>query len=188
VASISMSQLKKGLRIEMDGHPYRITDYQHVKPGKGAAFVRTKIKSLLNGRVIEKTFHAGDKCETPNLENVQMQYLYHDGEFFQFMDTTSYEQIGLTDDQVGDVTNWILESMMVDMLLFNEKPIAIEPPAVVELEITETAPNFKGDTTNGGKKPATLETGVVVNVPFHVLTGDKIRVDTKESAYIEKVK
>ena len=172
MATISMSDLKKGLRIELDGVPYRITEYQHVKPGKGAAFVRTKIKSLLNGRVIEKTFHAGDKAEVPNLENKTMQYLYNDGEFYQFMDTTTFEQIGLTEDQVSDVVDYMLETMEVDVLFFNGKPISIELPQVVELKVVDTP----------------LETGAVVNVPFHILEGDMIRVDTKEGVYLEKAK
>lgn len=188
MATISMSDLKKGLKIELDGIPYRITEYQHVKPGKGAAFVRTKIKSFLTGRVIEKTFHAGDKAEVPNLEQKTMQYLYHDGDFYQFMDTTTFEQIGLDEDQVGDAKDWMLESMEVEILFFNEKPISLEVPQVVELKVIDTPPDFKGDTSQGGKKPATLETGVVVNVPFHVLEGDVIRVDTKEGAYLEKAK
>jgi len=188
MATISMSDLKKGLRIELDGVPYRITEYQHVKPGKGAAFVRTKIKSLLNGRVIEKTFHAGDKAEVPNLEQKTMQYLYNDGEFYQFMDTTTFEQIGLTEDQVSDVKDFMLETMEVEILFFNGKPISLELPQVVELKVVDTPPDFKGDTSQGGKKPATLETGAVVNVPFHILEGDVIRVDTKEGVYLEKAK
>lgn len=188
MANISMSDLKKGLRIEIDGTPYRITEYQHVKPGKGAAFVRCKIKSLLNGKVIEKTFHAGDKCQTPDLDNRVMQYLYNDGEMFQFMDSQTYEQIGLSDEQVGDTANWILEGMSVDVLFHNGIAITIEPPMSVELTIVETAPNFKGDTSSGGKKPATLETGAVVNVPYHILEGDKIKVDTRVGEYMEKVK
>lgn len=185
--AIGMNELKKGLKIEIDGIPYKITEYQHVKPGKGAAFVRCKIKSFLNGKVIEKTFHAGDKCETPNLEQKQMQYLYDDGELLQFMDTTSYEQIGLTYDQVGDVANWILDGMNVDMMFFNGKAITVEPPMVVELTISETPPNFKGDS-QGGRKPATLESGAVVQIPFHLVEGDVIRCDTRTGEYIEKVK
>ncbi|CAI8219153.1 MAG: elongation factor P [Sulfurovum sp.] len=185
--AIGMNELKKGLKIEIDGIPYKITEYQHVKPGKGAAFVRCKIKSFLNGKVIEKTFHAGDKCETPNLEQKQMQYLYDDGELLQFMDTTTYEQIGLTYDQVGDVANWILDGMNVDMMFFNGKAITVEPPMVVELTISETPPNFKGDS-QGGRKPATLESGAVVQIPFHLVEGDVIRCDTRTGEYIEKVK
>ena len=186
--AISMGDLKKGLRIELDGIPYRITEYQHVKPGKGAAFVRTKIKSLIDGRVIEKTFHAGDKAEKPELDDRTMQYLYDDGEFLQFMDTENFEQIGLTRDQVGDVMDWVIEGTSVSVLFHNGKAISIEAPATVQLKIVETPPNFKGDTSSGSRKPATLETGAVVQVPYHVLTDDVIKVDTESGEYIEKVK
>jgi elongation factor P len=185
--AIGMSELKKGLKIQLDGIPYKITEYQHVKPGKGAAFVRCKIKSFINGKVIEKTFHAGDKCEVPNLEQKTMQYLYDDGEMLQFMDTTSYEQIGLTHDQVGDAAKWIIDGMSVDMMFFNGQPITVEPPMTVELKIVETPPNFKGDS-QGGKKPATLESGAVVQIPFHIIEGESIKVDTRTGEYLEKVK
>lgn len=185
--AISMGDLKKGLKIELDGIPYKITEYQHVKPGKGAAFVRCKIKSFLNGKVIEKTFHAGDKCEEPNMAQKTMQFLYHDGEFLQFMDNETYEQIALTDDQVGEAYDWIIDGMSVDIMFHNGKAITVEPPMIVELKIVETPPNFKGDS-QGGKKPATLESGAVVQIPFHVLEGDVIRVDTRTGEYIEKVK
>ncbi len=187
MATYSMGDLKKGLKIELNGVPYKIVEYQHVKPGKGAAFVRVKIKSYTNGKVVEKTFHAGDKCEQPNLEQKQMQYLYDDGEFFQFMDTTSYEQIGLSHDDVGEVEKWMIDGMMVDILFHNGNAIDVEVPAVVELKIVETPPNFKGDS-QGGKKPATLESGAVVQVPFHVLEGESIRVDTAKGEYLEKAK
>ncbi len=185
--AISMGDLKKGLKIEFDGVPYKITDYQHVKPGKGAAFVRCKIRSFLNGKVIEKTFHAGDKCEVPNLEQKQMQYLYNDGETYQFMDNANYEQLGLSKAQVGDSAKWIIDGMTCDILFFNEKAITVEPPMVVELKITETPPNFKGDS-QGGKKSATLESGAVVQIPFHILEGESIKVDTRTGEYLEKVK
>ncbi len=187
MATYSMGDLKKGLKIELNGVPYKITEYQHVKPGKGAAFVRVKIKSYVNGKVIEKTFHAGDKCEAPDLEDKTMQYLYDDGEFMQFMDSVTYDQIGLTRDQVGDAANWIVDGMNVDMLFHNGQPIGVDAPAVVELKIVDTPPNFKGDS-QGGKKPATLESGAVVQIPYHVLEGDTIRVDTAKGEYLEKVK
>ena len=186
--AIGMSELKKGLKIEIDGIPYRITEYQHVKPGKGAAFVRAKIKSFLDGKENEKTFHAGDKCEEPNLEERTMQFLYHDGSAFQFMDTATYEQIALSDDQVSDVAKCLIDGLNVQILFHNQKAISVDVPLVVELTITETAPNFKGDTSSGGKKPATLETGAVVQVPFHVLEGEKIKVNTETGEYLEKVK
>jgi len=187
MATYSMGDLKKGLKIELNGVPYKIVEYQHVKPGKGAAFVRAKIKSYANGKVIEKTFHAGDKCVSPDLEDKTMQYLYDDGEMLQFMDNVTYDQIGLSRDQIGDAINWIIDGMNVDMLFFNNSPIGVEAPAVVELKIVETPPNFKGDS-QGGKKPATLESGAVVQIPYHVLEGDTIRVDTAKGEYIEKVK
>lgn len=183
----SMGDLKKGLKIEMNGVPYKIVEYQHVKPGKGAAFVRVKIKSYLNGKVIEKTFHAGDKCEEPNLAEKQMQYLYDDGENLQFMDTETYEQLGLSYEQVSEVRKWLIDGMLVDVLLHNNNAIGIEVPQVVELKIIETPPNFKGDS-QGGKKPATLESGAVVQIPFHILEGEVIRVDTQKGEYLERVK
>jgi len=187
MASYSMGDLKKGLKIELNGVPYKITEYQHVKPGKGAAFVRCKIKSYLNGKVVEKTFHAGDKCEKPDMIQKQMQYLYDDGEFLQFMDTQTYDQIGLTHEQVGDGVKWLKDGMMVDILFHNGNAIDVELPQVVELQIVETPPNFKGDS-QGGKKPATLETGAVIQIPYHVLTGDIVKVNTVDSEYLEKVK
>ncbi len=188
MATYSMSDLKKGLKIELNGIPYKIVEYQHVKPGKGAAFVRAKVKSYINGKVVEKTFHAGDKCEQPNLEQKAMQYLYDDGEFLQFMDTTTYDQIALTHDNVGEENiKWLIDGMIVEILFHNGKAIGVEVPSVVELTIVDTPPNFKGDS-QGGKKPAKLESGAVVQVPFHVLEGDKIRVDTIKGEYLEKVK
>jgi elongation factor P len=187
MATISMSDLKKGLKIELNGIPYKIVEYQHVKPGKGAAFVRCKIKSYINSKVVEKTFHAGDKCEKPDLVQKTMQYLYDDGSMHQFMDTTTYDQVALTYDQVGDSSKWIIDGMNVEILFHNGNAIEVEPPATVELTISETGPNFKGDS-QGGKKPATLESGVVVQVPFFVLEGDTIKVDTIKGEYIEKIK
>lgn len=186
--AIGMSELKKGLKIEIDGIPYRITEYQHVKPGKGAAFVRAKIKSFLDGKVIEKTFHAGDKCEEPNLQEHSMQFLYHDGDSFQFMDNETYEQIGLNEVQVGDSAKWIIDGMSISVLFHNGKAISVNVPQSVELKVTETPPNFKGDTTSAGKKPATLETGAVVQVPYHILEGDIIRINTESGEYLDKVK
>jgi elongation factor P len=185
--ALGMSDLKKGMKIEVDGTPYKITDYAHVKPGKGAAFVRCKIKNFLNAKTIEKTFHAGDKFEIPDLEQKVMQFLYDDGEMLQFMDTVSYEQIGLTYAQVGDAEKWIIDGMNVDMMFFKGEAITVEPPATVEMKIVETPPNFKGDS-QGGRKPATLECGAVVQIPFHLIEGDIIKCDTKTGEYVEKVK
>ncbi len=188
MATISMGDLKKGVRLELDGNPFKVVDFQHVKPGKGAAFVRVKIKNLSNGKVIEKTVHAGDKFETPDLEQKTMQYLYDDGDMLQFMDTTTYDQIGLTHDQVGKETfNFMVDGMEAEILFHNGKAISVEIPQTFVYEVVETPPNFKGDS-QGGKKPATLESGAVVQVPFFVLEGDKIKVDTTEGKYLEKAK
>jgi elongation factor P len=185
--ALGMSELKKGLKIELEGVPYRITEYQHVKPGKGAAFVRCKIRNFLNGKTIEKTFHAGDKFEVPDLKQATMQYLYDDGEMLQFMDTATYEQIGLTYDQVGETEKWIIDGMNVEMMFYKGEAITVEPPMTVEMKVVETPPNFKGDS-QGGKKPATLECGAVVQIPFHVVEGDIVKCDTRTGEYLEKVK
>lgn len=184
----SMGDLKKGLRIELEGIPYRITEYQHVKPGKGAAFVRAKIKSLIDGKVIEKTFHAGDKADEPNLEQRVMNFSYADDDYMHFIEQESYEMYSLTHDQVGDAKDFIIENTEVEVLFHNSKPITVDVPQVVELLVVETPPNFKGDTTSGSRKPAKLETGLTVQVPYHVLEGDKIRVDSRTSEYLDKVK
>jgi elongation factor P len=188
MATVSMGDLKKGVRLEIDGNPFKVVEFQHVKPGKGAAFVRVKIKNLSTGKVIEKTVHAGDKFDVPNLEQTTMQYLYDDGDMLQFMDTTSYEQIGLTHEQVGKETfSYMIDGMEADILFHNGKAISVEIPQTFVYEVVETPPNFKGDS-QGGKKPATLESGAVVQVPFFVLEGDKIKVDTVEGKYLEKAK
>jgi len=184
----AMNALKKGLKIEFDGIPYRIIEYHHVKPGKGPAFVRTKIRSFLNSKVIEKTFHAGDKCEKPDLTNKQAQFSYEDEDFIHFLDTQSYETISLTKDQVGDAYKWMIDGVIVEMLYFNDKPISVEVPNFMEFEIIETPPNFKGDTSSSGKKTAILNCEAKVQIPFHILTGDKIKVDTVKEEYMEKVK
>ena len=188
MATIGMGDIKKGARLEITGNPYKVTDFQHVKPGKGAAFVRMKIKNLATGKTIEKTVHAGDKFEVPELEQKTMQYLYDDGEFLQFMDTTTFDQIGLTHEQVGkDTFSFMIDGMEAEILFHGGKAISVEIPQTVVLKIVETPPNFKGDS-QGGKKPATLESGAVVQVPFHVLEGEMIKVDTVEGKYLEKAK
>lgn len=184
----SMSELKKGLRIEVDDIPYRIMDYQHVKPGKGPAFVRTKVKNLLNSKLIEKTFHAGDKCEKPDLSNKKAQFSYEDDDFVHFMDNETFESISLTIDQVGDAYKWVIDGVLVEMLYYNDKPISVDVPNIMEFEVIDTPPNFKGDTSSSGKKTATLNCKAKVQIPFHILIGDKIRVDTSKGDYLEKVK
>ena len=188
MATIGMGDIKKGARLEITGNPFRVTDFQHVKPGKGAAFVRMKIKNLQTGKVIDKTVHAGDKFDVPELEQKTMQYLYDDGEMLQFMDTTTYDQIGLTHEQVGkDTFDFMIDGMETDILFHNGKAISVEIPQTITLTVLETPPNFKGDS-QGGKKPATLDSGAVVQVPFFILEGQKIVVDTVEGKYLEKAK
>ena len=188
MATIGMGDIKKGARLEITGNPFRVTEFQHVKPGKGAAFVRMKIKNLQTGKVIDKTVHAGDKFDVPELEEKTMQYLYDDGEMLQFMDTTTYDQIGLTHEQVGKETfDFMIDGMEADILFHNGKAISVEIPQTITLTVVETPPNFKGDS-QGGKKPATLDSGAVVQVPFFILEGQKIVVDTIEGKYLEKAK
>jgi elongation factor P len=188
MATIGMGDIKKNVRLEIDGNPFKVIDFQHVKPGKGAAFVRIKIKNLQSGKVIEKTVHAGDKFEVPDLEQKKMQYLYDDGEFLQFMDTTTFDQIGLTHEQVGkEIFDFMVDGMEADILFHKGKAISVEIPANYVYEVVETPPNFKGDS-QGGKKPATLNSGAVVQVPFHILEGDKIKVNTESGEYLEKAK
>jgi len=188
MATIGMGDIKKGARLEITGNPYKVTDFQHVKPGKGAAFVRMKVKNLQTGKVIDKTVHAGDKFGVPELEQMTMQYLYDDGEFLQFMDTTTFEQIGLTHEQVGkDTFGYMIDGMEAEILFHNGKAISVEIEQTVVLKIVETPPNFKGDS-QGGKKPATLESGAVIQVPFHILEGEMVKVDTVEGKYLEKAK
>ena len=188
MATIGMGDIKKGARLEITGNPYKVTDFQHVKPGKGAAFVRMKVKNLSTGKTIEKTVHAGDKFNIPELEQTTMQYLYDDGEMLQFMDTTTYDQIGLLHEQVGkDTFSFMVDGMEADILFHNGKAISVEIEQTVVLKVVDTPPNFKGDS-QGGKKPATLESGAVVQVPFFVLEGDMIKVDTVDGKYLEKAK
>jgi elongation factor P len=188
MATVSMGDLKKGIRLEIDNNPYKVIEYQHVKPGKGAAFVRIKIRNLASGKVIEKTVHAGDKFEVPDLEQKSMQYLYDDGNSLHFMDTTTFEQIALIHEQVEkDIFDFMIDGMETEILFHNGKAISVEIPQTAIYKVVETPPNFKGDS-QGGKKPAKLESGAVVQVPFFILEGDKIRVDTVEGKYIEKAK
>ena len=184
----STAEFKKGLKIEIDGVPYTIVDFQHVKPGKGGAFVRTKLKNLLNGRVVDQTFRSGEKVEKPDLVERDMQYLYRDGDSFCMMDNETYEQIMLTEAQVGESRLYLTENLDIKILFFNQEPIGVDVPLFVELEVAETEPGVKGDTAAGGTKPATLESGVTVQVPLFINEGDRIKVDTRTGTYIERVK
>ena len=181
---LSTTDFRRGLKIEMDGVPYEIVDFLHVKPGKGGAFIRTKLKNMINGRVVENTFRSGEKMIKPDLESKDMQYLYHDGEEFVFMDMESYEQLHVGNDHLGEKGGYLKDGMELKMLLYKGQPLDIDLPASVVLEITETEPGVKGDTVSGATKPAVLETGITVNVPLFVNIGDKIKVDTRTGTYI----
>ena len=184
---ISAGDFRNGVTLEIDGNVVQIIEFQHVKPGKGAAFVRTKYKNIITGAVLEKSFRPTEKFPAARIERVDMQYLYNDGELFYFMDNTSYEQIGLNQDDIGDALKFVKENEMVKVCSHNGNVFAIEPPLFVELEITETEPGFKGDTAQGATKPATVETGAVVNVPLFVDQGDKIKIDTRTGEYLSRV-
>ena len=181
---VSASDFRNGVTIEVEGNVYQIIEFQHVKPGKGAAFVRTKLKNIINGGVTERTFRPTEKFPQARIERKDMQYLYSDGELFNFMDTESYEQIAINKEVVGDSLKFVKEEEMVKINSYNGGVFAIEPPLFVELVITETEPGFKGDTATGASKPATVETGAQVNVPLFVNQGDKIKIDTRTGEYL----
>ena len=184
---ISAGDFRNGITIELDSNVFQIIEFQHVKPGKGAAFVRTKLKNIKSGGVIEKTFRPTEKCPQARIDRKEMQYLYSDGDMFNFMDVETYDQISLTKDEIGDSLKFVKENEMVKMLSHNGSVFAIEPPLFVELEVTETEPGFKGDTATGASKPATVETGATVSVPLFVEIGDKIKIDTRTSEYLSRV-
>ncbi|MDO4581166.1 MAG: elongation factor P [Bacillota bacterium] len=183
---ISTNDFKTGLSVELDGDAYVVVDFQHVKPGKGSAFVRAKMRNTRTGATIERTFNAGEKLPKAHLDRREMQYLYHDGTYYVFMDNENYEQSLLTDEQIADGKNWLIENMNVSILLYKGDILGVDLPGQVELEVIETEPGIKGDTASGGNKPATLQTGAVVRVPFFINAGDRIRVNTKNGEYIER--
>jgi len=183
----STSDFRKGLKIELDGKPYIMVDFLHVKPGKGGAFVRTKLRNLATGAVIERTFRSGEKVERPDLEEKEMQYLYRDDDGYQFMDMETFDQVFITSDQVGDSADYLKEGLELTVLYHDNQPISLELPNFVELKIIETKPGVKGDTASGGSKPAKLETGLVVQVPLFLGEGEVLRIDTRTGEYIERI-
>ncbi|MEW6109202.1 MAG: elongation factor P [Nitrospirota bacterium] len=185
---ITTSDFRKGLKVEFKGDPYEIVDFQHVKMGRGGAIVRTKMKNLRTGGVVEETLRSGEKLQTPELQEKKMQYLYKQDELYYFMDSETFEQIPLTSGQLGEAKLFMKENMEVKILNYKGVPLNVELPTFIELVVAKTDPGFKGDTASGGGKPATLETGAVVRVPFHINEGDTIKVDTRTSEYIERVK
>ena len=184
---VSAGDFRNGITLEIDNAVYQVIEFQHVKPGKGAVFVRTKLKDIKNGGVIEKTFRPTEKYPQAHIERTDMQYLYNDGDFYNFMNVETFDQIGMTQEQVGDTLKFVKENEMVKMLSHQGQVFSIEPPLFVELEITETEPGFKGDTAQGATKPAVVETGATVYVPLFVNQGDKIQIDTRTGEYMKRV-
>jgi len=185
----STSEFRNGLILRIDNDLYSIVEFQHVKPGKGGAFVRTKLKNLKTGQVLDKTYRSGEKVEDVRVENRTMQFLYKQGEDqYVFMNTDTYEQIFISKDILGKATDYLIEGMEVEILFDGNEPININLPIFVELEVTKTEPGVKGNTATGGTKPATLETGRVIQVPLFINQGEKVKVDTRSDEYIERVK
>lgn len=184
---ISTGELKKGITIELDGQLYSVLEYQHIKVGRGSAQVRLRLRDVKAGHNIERTFQAGDKFKRVRLERRQMQYLYKDEDLYHFMDTETYDQLALRAELLADAISYLKENMLIDVLSYGEEPIGVELPIAVELKITYTEPGFRGDTATGGGKPATLETGLQIQVPFFVNEGDVIKVDTRNGSYLERV-
>lgn len=178
------NDLKNGMTLNLDGQLWNVIEFQHVKPGKGGAFVRTKMRSVLSGKVVEKTFNAGVKVEVASVEKRNMQYLYRDGEDFMFMDSTNYDQISVSKQTVGEAVDYLLENAAVVVAMHEGNPLFIEMPASVELVITYTEPGLQGDRSSGGTKPATVETGIAIQVPLFIKQGEKVLVDTRTGAYL----
>ena len=186
--TISTNQFKNGTHIEIDGKIWKIIEFQHVKPGKGGAFVRTKLRRIEDGSVIDKTFRAGEKFRPVRTESKKMQYLYDSGDAAVFMDSQDYDQIEIAKDSLGDSMQWVLPNAEVDVLFVDEKPSDVQVPSAIEMKVTQTDPGLKGDTASGGgNKPATLESGVVVQVPLFIEEGESVRVDTRSGEYISRV-
>ena len=181
------SDIRKGLRVELDGDPFVVMDFQFVKPGKGTAFTRTKIRNMISGAVIDRTFKSGEKLKQADTEEREMQFLYRDGEF-HFMDNSNYEQVSLESSVVGDASNYLTENMMIEVSFYKGRSIGLTLPNFVVLEVTETAPGEKGNTVTGASKPAMVSTGYTVNVPLFVNEGDQLRIDTRTGEYVERVK
>ena len=184
---ISAGDFKNGVTVEIDGNIYQILEFQHVKPGKGAAFVRTKLKNIISGGVVEKTFRPTEKFPKAHIDRKDMQYLYRDGDLFNFMGVETYDQIALNEDVVGDSLKFVKENEVVKICSHNGNVFSVEPPLFVELAITETEPGFKGDTAQGATKPATVETGAIVMVPLFVEQGDVLKIDTRSGEYLSRV-
>lgn len=184
---IDLSEFKKGTKILIDNDPYTVVDFQHVKPGKGNQFTRTKLRNLLTGSNLERTFKSGEKFPEPDIAYKEMNFLYKDESGHHFMDQTSFEQLALSAEVLGDNANYLTENLPVKVCFFNDRAVGVEVPKTVQLKIVQTDPGFKGNTVTGTYKPATLETGLIVQVPLHINTGDVLKVNTEDGAYVERV-
>jgi elongation factor P len=185
---ISANELRTGVTFEIDGQAFAVIQFTHIKPGKGSPFVRLKMKNLMTGNVVEQTFRPDEKVKSAYLEHKKMQYLYDVGGIYTFMDSATYEQIGLTKGDLGDGANYLIENIVVDVVYFLEKPVSVELPTFIEATITHTEPGIKGDTATGANKTAEIETGFTLLVPLFVNEGDKVRIDTRSGDYLERVK
>jgi elongation factor P len=182
-----LSDFRKGLRVMVDGSPYQVVDFQHVKPGKGNQFTRTKLRNLLTAQLLERTFKSGERFEVPNVENIEMSYLYKDDTGYNFMNQTNYEQIVMSPNEVGEAANYLTENLNVVILFYNERPVSVEVPKAVNLKVAKTEPGVKGDRVTGATKAATMETGLVTQVPLHINEGDLLRIDTSSGDYVSRV-
>ncbi|WP_455243717.1 elongation factor P [Petrachloros mirabilis] len=185
---ISTTDFRSGVRLMVDGEPYYIVDFQHVKPGKGGAFVRTKLKSYLTGNVLDRTFRSGERFEEPDLEEREMQFLYATGDDYTFMDTDTYEQLTFEKKQLGENADLLKENMSVKILIYEHRPIAVDLPIFIELKVVDAEPGVRGDTASGGTKPAVVETGATIKVPLYLEVGTVIKIDTRTRAYVERVR
>ncbi|WP_163932044.1 elongation factor P [Paraferrimonas sp. SM1919] len=188
MASVSTNEFKAGLKVMIDGEPCNILENEYVKPGKGQAFNRVKIRKLISGKVLEKTFKSGDSLERADVMDTELAYLYNDGEFWHFMDNNTFEQVAADSKAIGDMDKWLVEQDVCTITTWNDNPISVTPPNFVELEVTETDPGLKGDTQGTGGKPATLATGAVVRVPLFIAIGEVVKVDTRTGEYVERVR
>lgn len=183
---IAGGDLRPGVKVELDGTPYVVTDYQWVKPGKGGAFMRTKLKNMKTGAIIDRTFRTDEKLQRAEVEDRKVQFLYHDGDVYHFMDTVSFDQFTMDEKHLGEASGFLREEMVISVLLYRGEPVDVVLPTFVELRVAETEPGLRGDTASGGSKPATLETGAVIQVPLFIGIGDLLRVDTRTGAYVER--
>jgi elongation factor P len=182
-----LSEFKKGLRVMVDGSPYQVLDFQHVKPGKGNQFTRTRLRNLLTGQQLERTFKSGEKFGVPDVQNVEMTFLYKDENGYNFMNQTNYEQLCILPNEIDDSKNYLVENLQVMVLFYNDRPVSVDVPKAVNLKVAQTDPGVKGDRVTGATKHATMETGLVVNVPLHIAEGDLLRIDTESGSYVSRV-